>query len=281
MQSLRTNVSGFRRDVAAPRHPRVPGACDCHFHIVGPLAAYPFAPGAALKPPEATLEDYLAMSGIVGIDRMVIVQPSFFGTDNRCTMDAVRRMKGAARAVVVLDPAISQADLHAMHAAGARGVRVNLVSHGGPALESMGQLVERIRPLGWHLQLFVDSRKLPVIAAQLRAFSIPLVFDHLAHVERDAEPDDEGLGILCKWLENGIAWTKISAYRFPASAARAKRLVAANPHRVVWGTDWPHVVYEDALPREGALFDQLANWFPDEETFHRILVDNPAALYFK
>lgn len=280
MNTLRTNLCGFRRDVAAPKRSRVPGTCDCHLHIVGPLAAYPFAPGAVLRPPQATLEDYLGMSRIVGIDRMVIVQPSFFGTDNRCTLEAARRRKGAARAVVVLDPAVGREELLDMHAAGARGVRVNLVSHGGPALEHLPGIVERIRPLGWHLQVFVDSRELPGLAGQLRELSIPLVFDHMAHVEKDSETNSEGFQLLCRWLEDGFAWTKLSAYRFPSSQARARRLVAANPHRVVWGTDWPHVVYEERIPHEGALFDQLADWFP-EETLRRILVDNPTALYFQ
>lgn len=277
---LRTNPRGFRRDVATPRQPRIAGTCDCHLHIVGPYARYALAPGAMLTPPEATLDDYLATAGIVGIDRIVVVQPSFFGTDNRCTLDAVRRMNGAGRAVVVIDPAIAQEDLLAMHAAGARGVRVNLVSHGGPALDHVPGIAERVRPLGWHLQLFVDSRELPRMAGQLRALSMPLVFDHMAHIEEDADLDDEGFRVLCQLLDEGVAWTKLSAYRFPASVRRARRLVAANPQRVVWGTDWPHVVYEHALPEEGGLFDQLADWVPDEATRHRILVENPAALYF-
>jgi len=279
--SLRINARGFRRDVAIPKHPRVAGSCDCHLHVVGPYKRFPLTAGAPLAPPEATLSDYLGVASLVGIDRFIVVQPSFFGTDNRCTLDAVRRMNGAARAIVVLDPAISQEDLVEMHAAGARGVRVNLVSHGGPALEHLPRIVERIRPLGWHVQIFVDSRELPAMAGRLQALEIPLVFDHMAHVEQNADLDDAGFDILCRWLESGVAWAKLSAYRFPASARRARRLVDANASRVVWGSDWPHVVYEHAVPEEGGLLDRLADWVPDPAVRERILVDNPSRLYFQ
>lgn len=279
--ALATNPDGFRREVSVPGGPRRAGTCDCHLHIVGPISRYPFVPEAKLRPPEATLDDYRAMAGTVGVDRMVVVQPSFYGTDNRCTLDAVERMGGAARAVVVIDPEVPEDDLLRMHRAGARGVRVNLVSHGGPPIDRLARIAERIRPMGWHLQVFIDGRRLPRLAPMLRQLSLPLVFDHLAQVEPQADLDDEGLPILCRWLEEGFAWTKISAFRFPLSIRRARRLLAANPRRVLWGTDWPHVAYEHHVPDDGRLLDQLADCAGDDDVVRRVLVDNPDVLYFR
>jgi len=277
---LQVNKAGFRRDVASPRSIQFEGACDCHLHIVGPLERYPYVESALLRPPEARLENYLAMQRVLGLSRCVVVQPSFFGTDNRCTLDAVDRIGASARAVVVLDLAVGDVELQRMHEAGARGVRVNLVSHGGPSLSNLPAIAERIRPLGWHMQVFADSRALPAMAAELCALRLPLVFDHMAHTAHDQPVHDEGVTLLCRWLQMETAWVKLSAYRFPGSAERAHRLVEANAARVVWGTDWPHVAYEHPVPEEGGLFDELARWVPDDDTRRRILVDNPSALYF-
>lgn len=279
--ALRTNPDGFRRDVRPPRTPPIPGTCDCHMHVVGPYAAYPLRETRSFTPPESTLDDYRATALTVGIDRMVVVQPSFFGTDNACTLDSVARMEGRARAVVVVDPGIADDALQAMHDRGARGVRLQMVAAGGLSLDNIERVADRIRLLGWHVQLYLDARRLPDLAGRLRRLPVDVVFDHMAHVEPDSGVDEEGFRILLDLLAGGRAWVKLSNALFPACADRARRLIAANPERALWGSDWPHVAYGGAPPDDGALLDALADWAGDEATRRRVLVDNPTALYFR
>ncbi len=279
--ALRTNPHGFRRDVRPPRTPPIPGTCDCHMHIVGPYAQYPLRETRNFTPPESTLDDYLATARTVGIDRMVIVQPSFFGKDNACTLDSAARMEGRARAVVVIDPDIADEDLQAMHDRGARGVRLQMVAAGGLSLDNIERVAARIQPFGWHVQLYLDTRRLPDLAERLRRLPVDVVFDHMAHVEPDSGVDEEGFRILLDLVGGGRAWVKLSNALFPASAERARRLVAANPERMLWGTDWPHVAYGEDPPDDGALLDALADWAGDEATRRRVLVENPTALYFR
>lgn len=278
---LRTNSLGFRRDARPPRTAAPAGSCDCHMHIVGPFARYPLRETRTFVPPEATLDDYRATARTVGIDRMVIVQPSFFGTDNACTLDAAAAMEGRARAVVVVAPDATEDELRSMHGRGARGVRLQGVASGGLSLDSLEQVAARIRPLGWHVQLYLDSRRLPDLAERLRRLPVDVVFDHMAHVERASGVDEAGFRVLLDLLASGRAWVKLSNALFPASAERARRLIAANPERALWGSDWPHVAYGEDPPEDGALLDALADWAGSEATRRRILVDNPSSLYFR
>jgi predicted TIM-barrel fold metal-dependent hydrolase len=277
---LHTNKQGFRREVSAPRLPAVPGACDTHMHIVGPLSRYPLRDTRTFVPPEALLEDYLRTAALMGTERMVIVQPSFFGTDNACTLDAVGRAGDRARAVVVIDPEISDEALKDMHARGARGVRLQVIATGGLSLDLLEHVAKRIQPFGWHVQLYMDARNLPPLVDRLKRLPVDVVFDHMAHVIRTSGEDDPGFDALLDLMKEGRAWTKLSNAVFPPSSERARRLIDANPERVVWGSDWPHVAYSEATPDDGALMDLMADWAQDEKTRRQVLADNATRLYF-
>ena len=281
MPSLRPPSAdrGFRRDVRAPRIRPPKGACDAHMHIVGPLAKYPFAAVRSLSPPEATWDDYMSLAAKLGIDRCVIVQPSFFGSDNACTLDAVERSGGRARAVVVIEPDTSQHELAEMHARGARGVRAQMVAKGGLGFDALETVAARIAPLGWHL-LYLDTRHLAELAERLLRLPVPLVFDHMANVDESVSVNDPGFRALVDLVAAGQAWVKLSAAFGPPSAQRARLLAQANPDRVLWGTDWPHVSYRGEAPDDGALLDALADWIPDDESRYKALVTNPDRLYF-
>lgn len=280
--TITTNRRGFRRDVRVPRTSVPSGACDSHMHIVGSPDEYPFTKVRSLSPPPASWKDYLGTAGKLGLSRCVIVQPSFYGNDNRCTLDAAVESEGRARAVVVVEANVTTAEIAQMHERGARGVRIQMVSKGGVNFDAIEALSARIAPFEWHLQLYVDAQELPSLVDRLRRLPIPIVFDHMAHVIESNGIDEPGFRVLLELLAEGRAWVKLSNALFPPSAERARMLVRANPDRVLWGSDWPHVAYSEAdVPDDGALVDALAEWVPDEALREKLLVANPSQLYFR
>ena len=276
-----------RERTGAPVFPAPPGACDCHAHIFGPVADYPYAEGRSYTPPDASREEYLAMLATLGIERAVIVQPSVLGFDNRCTTDAVAAFgTHRARSIVMVPPDILEAELQALHDGGARGVRFITTSHGGASLDQLQEIAARIAPLGWHVQMYVPAQTWADLASVVQALPVAVVMDHMAGIHADTPEGDEGLAAVLRLLERGRFWVKLSGYRSSVAghpyadvAPLARRLAALAPERCVWGTDWPHPNMHAHMPDDGELLDLLAAWVPDEGRRHRILVDNPARLY--
>ncbi len=269
-----------------PRWRAPEGACDAHFHIFGPYDRYPLDARRPYTPPPATIPHYRSMAEKLGLTRAIVVQASVYGTDNAVTLDAVAEFGLAnARAVVVVDEA---ADLAAMHAAGARGVRFNAVSGNGTPLEQLDALARRIAPFGWHIQIYSKGAAMIDLAPRLAALPVPVVLDHLAGAPAAEGPDGPVVEAALRLLDTGRAWVKLSGYRSSAAPwtdlpALARRFIATVPERCVWGTDWPHTQIpraEDMLD-DAMLLDWLADWAPEPATRLRILVDNPAALYFR
>ncbi len=257
------------------------GACDAHMHIAGPLATYPYRETRNLAPPEALWEDYLKTAGTLGTERCVVVQPSFYASDNACTLNAVAAAKGKAVAVVVVDPDVSESTLLDLHQRGARAVRSQMIVAGGMPFEALNEVAARIAPLGWHIELYMDTRDLPGIAGHIGKLPVPVVFDHMGQWHPEDRVDEPGFKQLLALLASGRAWSKLSNPRTMPSAERARRLIAANPDNLVWGSDWPHVSWSSATPPDdGKLLDMLGQWCPDEATRARILVSNPDRLYF-
>ena len=274
-------ATDFKRDIRAPGFAVPELACDAHLHIVGPYANYPLRETRSLNPPEATLEDYLGLRRKLGLGRSVIVQPSVFAKDNECTLAASEALEGTGRAVVVVEPDVGEATLARMHARGARGIRVQNVAAGGASFDDINEIAARIQPFGWHIQLFMDAADIVHIAPRLRGLPVPVVFDHMAQVHSSGGMDGDGFKIMLGLLESGRAWVKLSnAFRIP-DPARARRLIAANPEHVVWGTDWPHLGFKDGPPDDGELLEAVSQWAPDVAVRNRILVTNPAELYFR
>ncbi len=273
-----------------PRTPKLktpPHACDCHAHIFGPAARYPFAGGRSYTPPEASLESYRHVLATLGIDRAVIVQPSVYGTDNRATLDAMVALGGAARGIAVVDPEVSDRDLDAMHEVGMRGVRLNLLFGAGLPLATMDRLAPRLAARGWHLQFLMDLRTLPDLAGKLSALPVDVVVDHMGHMPTDRGLDDPGFQALLGMMAAGRCWAKLSGnYRvsvagppYADAVPFAQALIAAAPDGVVWGTDWPHPAVTGPMPNDGDLLDALADYTSDSAQVRAILVDNPARLY--
>jgi predicted TIM-barrel fold metal-dependent hydrolase len=264
-----------------------PGACDCHCHIFGPKSCYPFVAGRSYTPREAPLGSYRRMRADLGLTRTVVVQPSVYGYDNACTEDAVRDLGASARGVAVIPTVTEEREIARLQDAGFRGARLNLVQSGDPeALAGLEELAARIAPFGWHLQIYARAQLLAELLPRLRRLPVDLVIDHLGHPEIPEGVAQPGFEALLELVEGGRCWVKLCAYIAdhsgpPYLGARPfiDALAERAPHRLVWGSNWPHPVVEGPRPVDVALLDALGTWFPDEGRIREILVDNPAELY--
>lgn len=261
-----------------------PGACDCHVHVFGPAARFPFSPSRTYTPPDASIEELLALQKRLGLERVVIVHPSPYGTDNSRTLDALKRLGDRARGVAVID---NDTSLEGMHEVGIRGVRVNLqtagVSDPAAAQRLLDETAARVAPLGWHVQTFAKVALLRKLKIEL---PMPLVVDHFGLCA-----DQEDVAWLSARLRVGRTYVKLSApHRVPMrSDALVRALIAANPERCLWGSDWPHPSTHgvrkpsDVQPfdriDDAAALGRLHGSIGDDALFRKILVHNPAQLY--
>ena len=278
------------------------GSCDCHVHVVGPQPIYPMIAERHYTPPPASVEDLRAHMARVGLTRAVIVQPSFYGFDNRCLLDSLRELGPAGRGVAVIEDAISDEELRSMSSQGVRGIRLNLESAGvrdpRSMLAGLARWGERLAPLGWHIQIYASLAAIVKAARQLGQLPVPVVLDHFAMVPSSPQNGDERIDPVMALVRSGKAFVKLSApYRIsaqtPAAQAAVARLAAqylgANPERVLWGSDWPHTQREGGrLSHEVSAYRQVSSaelaqgieaWLPRAELRERVLVKNPQALY--
>jgi len=263
------------------------GACDCHHHLYDRRWAY--LPNAVNRPPFATLADYRRLVlRRQGFTRHVIVQPSTYGLDNGCMLDALAQEGDRARGVAVVGAAVTDAELRRLHAAGVRGARI-LMGLGDPVkLSEVEPLARRIARLSWHMQFnllplqFIEQEKF------LARLPVPIILDHMARVN---DTGSQNFRVLRRLLDGGNIWVKISgAYLYGKapgpdyadSSAVARALVAAHPERCVWGTDWPHPDASSGrvkMPDDINLVNLFGRWVPDASIRHRILVENPERFY--
>jgi D-galactarolactone isomerase len=268
--------------LAAPR-----GACDCHIHVFGPRERFPLAADLAYTPAEAPVEAYLTIRRRLGIERTVVVQPSIYGADNTCTLEAISHLLPNARGIAVIDPAVTDADLERLHEAGIRGLRFSLVVKNALGPELLEVMARRIQPLGWHIQFRSTHRDLPDLESRLGRLPVDVCIDHLGNIPPEEPLTHPAWQALFRLLDRGRCWVKLSApyqlSRMPAPgyadyALQVSALVKAAPHRLVWGTNWPHPLV-GTKPDESDLLDSLREWIPDESVRRTILVENPAQLY--
>lgn len=280
-----------------------PGACDCHSHIHGPEARFPYFAGRVYTPEQALPEEMAALHRSLHVQRVVIVTPSVYGTDNAATLWGMQARGADARGVAVIDDSIGAQELERMHGAGIRGVRLNLATVGvrdpDVARARFTATAARIAPLGWHVQIYAEPPMIAALREVVDRSPVPVVFDHFGGAQAVLGPGQPGFPELVEMVKAGKAYVKISgAYRASNRAPDysdvvplATALIGANPDRILWGTDWPHPSGHtpagrkatDVTPMlqidDGALLNQLAVWAPDPAIRKAILVDNPARLY--
>jgi predicted TIM-barrel fold metal-dependent hydrolase len=273
-------------------------ACDTHTHIFGDLKKFPLWSGRAYTPEPALPDEMSALHRALHIERVVIVNPSVYGTDNSSTLCGMKARGTTARGIAVIDEKTTESDLDTMGKAGIRGIRLNLAGAGqtgaSAARQTFQVAVDRMKRRGWHIQMYTT---LPVISAVkdlVQASPVPVVFDHFGGAQAALGVQQLGFADLLDLVRTGKAYVKISgAYRASTQAPDyadvvplAKALIAANAERIVWGTDWPHP--NGAAPAgqspmfaidDGRLLNQLTVWAPDAAVRQKILADNPARLY--
>ena len=235
-----------------PRAPNfaVPsGVIDCHAHIFGPFDRYPLVEGRSYTPAEASLDQYRELHRTLRVARGVLIQPSVYGFDNRCMVDALRQLGQNYRGVAVTPPDCSDEELEALHEAGVRGLRINVVFGGGSALEDAERTAGRIQRLGWHLQFLVDVSRVADLKGFVRRLPVPVVIDHMGHAPARTALREPGFLELLELLRLGECWVKLSgSYRITSERQPpygdvteiAKALVQAGPAHCLWATDWPH-----------------------------------------
>jgi predicted TIM-barrel fold metal-dependent hydrolase len=279
------------------------GACDCHVHVFGDPKRYPFFSGRTYSPETATTEELRQLLSALRLDRVVIVQPSVYGTDNSCTVDAIRELGNRARGVAVISEKTSDAELDALAKAGISGIRLNLATAGitvpAAARQRFEAAVLRARARNLHIQFNTQLSIIEALSPQFLASPVPLVIDHFGGATAARGVEQPGFGALVNLVKSGKAYVKISGSADSVStqsdladvAPLARALVAANPQRILWGTNWPHPGSNPAPGRkptdlalhvhtdDGKVLNMLPVWVPDAATRKLILVDNPARLY--
>jgi len=271
--------------MASTSTPLYAGACDCHVHIYDD--SYPLAPSATFKPAPAPVPAYREVQQALSLTRVVVVQPTGYGFDNRCTLSALAQFGDAARGVAMLPPDTTDVELARLHDAGVRGVRHMMLAGGLSTWNGLEADAAHIAPLGWNIDLQLDGRDLPHHEAALMRLPGKLVIDHTGKFLEPVQPDSEAFKSLCRVMDRGQCWVKLSApYEtsrvgapdYDDVAVLARMLAERYPERCLWGSNWPH---PNAQPRpsDALLLDWLAHCAGSEVTRRKILVDNPGDLY--
>ena len=266
------------------------GAIDAHCHVFGPAAQYPFSAKAKYQPQDAGPDQLFALRDRLGFARNVIVQASCHGTDNAATLDAIARSNGRARGVAVVDPAISDADLHALHHGGIRGIRFNFLKRlvDDAPKDKFLDVAARL-PAGWHVVVYFEADILAELRPFLDAIRVPLVIDHMGRPDVSQGPDGPDMRAFRALLDSraDIHFKATCPDRLdPAGppwhdfARAVAPLVADYPDRALWGSDWPHPNMQDAIPNDGALVDMIPRIAPTAALQRKLLIDNPMRLYW-
>ena len=275
------------RNVRKPALVLPPKATDAHAHVFGPVDRYPYAANRLYTPPPVFLEDYLAMHRVVGLARGVLVQTGLYSNDNSFIVDAITANPHRLRGIALIGETVTDAELRHLAASGIRGFRVNRTAKTGLSIEVARKLAERVKELGWHVQFLLDVEDHPDLDKLLGSFATEVVIDHMGRPDPHRGVGAPGFQALIRLLRSGRGWAKLSApYRtsrqqppYDDMTPFAHALVAAVPDRLVWGSDWPHVLLDTAMPNDGDLVYQIAVWVPDADIRRRILVDNAERLY--
>lgn len=265
------------------------GACDSHMHVFDPR--FPPSPHWKRSPPHADVAAYRQLQQRLGTSRAVVVNPSTYGTDNRCTVDALDQLGECARGVAVVAQDVSDLELDRLATHRVCGLRVNFVtpqSWGETTPDMLTTLARKIARLGWHVQIFVHPEQLVAMGPTLATLPVPLVVDHLARIDPEEGPSSTAFQVLRQLLDGGNTWVKLSgAYMrssvhgpsYADTVPLGRELVRVAPERLVWGSDWPHTTASAGTVNDADLMDLLRSWAGTDAAAKRILVQNAETLY--
>ena len=265
------------------------GSCDCHAHIFGPQSRYSYVEGRRYTPQDALLPAFRATHAACGIDRSVLSQPSVYGTDNTAMLDALSEAGPDFRAIVMVKESITDEELVNFHEMGVHGIRTQIKPDGSGKpldLDGIRRMAGRISPLGWHVEIQVDVGETHDVEARFSDYPVSVVIEHMGHMPTARGLEAPGFKSLLRFVSGGTGWVKLSgpyinsALSAPYTDVRpfVDALVAADPSKAVWGTNWPHP-HQDLVPDDAVLCSLVWDWFPTAELRQQILVDNPARLY--
>lgn len=271
--------------MTAAAAPALEGVCDCHIHVFEDH--WPLAATATFKPPHAPASAYREVQRALGLERVIVVQPTGYAFDNRCTLDAIAQLGAGARGIAVVPPDVAQAELDRLHQAGMRGVRYMMLAGGVLPWSSLEAMAARIAPLGWNINLQLDGRDLPLHETMLSRLPCRLVIDHIGKFLGPVQLDGDAFAVLCRLLDGGRCWVKLSApYESSRSgppdyadvAPLVRALAERYPQRCLWASNWPHPNIRPT-PDNALLMDWALRRIGGEAARRGILVDNPAELY--
>ena len=269
-------------------------SCDCHFHVFGPAGHYPYGSDLRYPPPLAPLDEYLALARRLGIERYVFVQPSAYGRDNRCMLDAMSVVGAECRGIVDVDENVPDAELQRLDALGVRGVRVNVspvypreAGLAAKLLPRIERLHARCAELGWQLDFLTPGWLTSELMPTLKQLKCDFTVAHMGMFLAKEGVSQPGFQQLLDLLRHGDGhcWIKFTGtYRmsvapgFADVAPMARALIESAPDRIIWGSDYPHLSFADKVGSI-ELFNLLGEWAPDEAVRRKILVDNPQRLF--
>ena len=292
---MTNRITSWHAAPSKPRYSPPPGAVDAHCHVFGPMAEFPFSAKAKYLPEDAGPDMLFALRDHLGFARNVIVQASCHGTDNAATLHAIAQSNGLARGVAVVDPAISEGELHALHQGGIRGIRFNFLKRlVDDAPKDKFLEVARRLPKGWHVVIYFEADILEELRPFMDAIPVPLVIDHMGRPDVRQGPDGTDMRAFRAFLNSREdIWFKatcpdrLDAIKeggagdpWDAFAHAVAPLVAEYQDRVLWGTDWPHPNMDTEVPDDGHLVDMIPRIAPTAELQQKLLVDNPMRLYW-
>jgi predicted TIM-barrel fold metal-dependent hydrolase len=280
--------------VAPPARALPAGACDTHAHVFGPYESFPLAEPRPYTPPPAPKAHHMAMLDALGFARGVLVHGSAHGWDHRALLDAIASAPARLRGVGTMPADAHFDELQRLHRGGVRGLRFTETAGAAPTqrfdgrvgLDALQRLAPAMRRLGWHAVIWAPAQTLAAHADAVRALKLPLVIDHLGFFDVAAGTAAPGFQAVRQLVADGVAWVKLTVFRNSRQPPGHEdvqpfhdALVAANPDRLLWGSDWPYLGMKEYRPTPGALLDLLERWLQDDALHKRVLVDNPASLY--
>ena len=274
-----------REEGKTPQLVTPPDTCDTHMHFYND--AFPTAPTALMTPPNAWIESYREIQKRLGLKRVVVVQPTTYGRDNSCQLEAMKAFGKSARGVMVPDPEADDEELERLTKLGVRGIRFHMLPGGALEWGVLEEMAARVHNFGWHVQLQMNGREFPERLPVLQRLPGDLVVDHVGRFMGPVPTDDPAFKVLLGLLDTGRCWVKLSApYESSETGPpdwadvtpEARALVKAAPERMLWASNWPHPGQKNP-PDEADLLDLLLSWVDDDADRSRILQDNPAELY--